>query len=189
VPTPVLDPPLLFLADCRVGRPVAFPLHAAMTQAITHAVGRNVHPFVAECGLPAATGLTLRWAYVRSPAAVAVIVTIELNQALAVGSLCTVTATLTAPPLVVGDGTQTAPDLVGTDTSVTLDGSIALECPTSADRAPPPYERTFDVTSFDHDTVYDLTVSTATSTGSPLGVFRVTATEVTRSALAPEFAP
>jgi hypothetical protein len=188
MPTPVTAPPLIFLSEYRVGAPVAHAQAAATRQSLAHLVGHNVHCVAALCGLPSATGLTIALPVVVSPSAVALRVVIELNKAAAAGASCTVTATLTAPPAIVGDGVTTATDFADAPTTY-IDGSQTLECPTAADRVPGEYERVFDVSALDSDTVHTLTVTTATVAGSPLGVWKISAYEIPRSVLYPESAP
>jgi hypothetical protein len=180
MPTPVADPPIILLRDFRVARPVAHTQAAAWRAALAGAVGRGVHVAAALSGLPANTGETVRVAYVRSPAACVLRVTVTLNQVTAAGQKCTVTATLAG-----------ATDLPDFDSAhgLVLDGSVALECPTAAERDPAIYERWLDVTALDTDAIHDVVVTTATSSGTPKGVRSITLAEVPRSALLPEVSP
>jgi hypothetical protein len=144
-----------------------------------------VHVVAALCGLPASTGETIRVGYLPSPGAIALRVVVELNQVTAVAQKCTVTVTLSRP------GGETATDLSGT-TPTRLGGATVLECPTAAERVPAEYDRTFDLTSiegWDEDVVYDVTVTTATSTGTPKGIRKLTVYEHVRSGFTPEISP
>jgi hypothetical protein len=185
MPTHTADPPLVFLADYRVGKPVAHPAAAAMRDGISHLFGHNVHAVAASAGLPGVTGAAIRYAYMRSPGVSALRVTVALNQTTAAAS-CTVSVTLTAPPLVVGDGVTTALDLPFTEDMGIGASPSTKECPTAAERTPSEYTRTFNVGGLDTDTIYDVTVLAANVSGTSKGVHKVTIEELPVASLYPE---
>lgn len=155
----------------RVAGPVSHIAGSAWSDELAWLLGRATHEVASLTRLPSALG-TLGIRYAPSPGAVGLLVLVRPNPGTSLGDRMTIAAAYGSSSALAG-------------TTHMLDGSTARPCVTSADRVPDTYYTVFDVSGETVGTAQELTVTSASSSGAPLGLYSVRVAEIPRSAIDP----